>query len=65
MLQYTEYGKVAEGYGGEGLRIGREDKEKIEELLLNAFDRSMTEKKPILLDVLIGRSSFRDGSISV
>lgn len=64
-LSYCDYDTVAKGFGGEGFKLDRTCSEE-------EIDRVMEEAKmisrkgtPVLINCLIGRSSFRDGSISV
>ena len=54
---------MAEGYGGFGLKLSRGDD--VTEKLQKALEVSRDEQKPVLLNVLIGKTTFRDGSISV
>jgi len=62
-LEYCDYHKVVEGFGAAGLLVGRDDnvKEKFEE----AQKIHDTEGKSVLANVLIGKTKFREGSISV
>jgi len=62
-LRFTDYETVAEGYGGFGLKLSRGDD--VTEKLQKALEVSRDEQKPVLLNVLIGKTTFRDGSISV
>ena len=65
MLAYTEYEKVADGYGGVGIRLDRDcSKEDIVAKLHKAKEISRSGK-PVLVNCLIGKSNFREGSISV
>lgn len=65
MLAYTEYEKVAEGYGGVGFSLDRESgKDEIVATLQKAMEISRSGK-PVLVNCLIGKSNFREGSISV
>ena len=65
MLEYSDYEKVAEGYGGRGLRLdGTNTGDDIEKALTDAQTLSR-EGKPVLVNCLIGKSNFREGSISV
>ena len=66
MLAYCNYETVAEGYGGEGLRLDRSHgSEDIKSTLILAQEKSRKEKRPVLVNCLIGKSDFRQGSISV
>jgi acetolactate synthase-1/2/3 large subunit len=61
-LRRTEYHRVAEGYGGAGLLL--DDAERIEETLLEAR-RIAAEGRPVLVNVLLSKSDFRKGSLSM
>ncbi|XP_027706681.1 acetolactate synthase-like protein [Vombatus ursinus] len=63
-LVYTDYHVVAEGLGSQGFLLSRENEEKAAEVLQTAQKRCH-EGQPVLINVLIGKSDFRDGSISV
>ncbi|XP_026879492.2 2-hydroxyacyl-CoA lyase 2 [Electrophorus electricus] len=64
VLAFTDYHIVAEGYGGKGHLIGREDEVQLGDIVKEA-QRECRDGKSVLLNVLIGKSNFRDGSISV
>ena len=61
-LQHNNYHIVAQGYGGEGFLL-KSEKEDIAGTLLKAQDSA--HKSSVLVNVLIGTTSFREGSISV
>ncbi|KAB5540160.1 hypothetical protein PHYPO_G00098610 [Pangasianodon hypophthalmus] len=63
-LAFTDYHIVANGYGGKGYLIGREDEARLENIVKKA-QRECKEGKAVLLNVLIGKTNFREGSISV
>uniref|UniRef100_A0A3B3ZAB4 2-hydroxyacyl-CoA lyase 2 n=1 Tax=Periophthalmus magnuspinnatus TaxID=409849 RepID=A0A3B3ZAB4_9GOBI len=58
------YHIVADGYGGKGYLIRREDEEKLSDIIKQA-QKDCHEGKATLLNVLIGKTNFREGSISV
>jgi acetolactate synthase-1/2/3 large subunit len=62
VLARCDYHKVAEGYGGVGLLL--DDPAKIDETLDRA-KAVAAEGKPVCINVLLGRSDFRKGSISM
>ena len=64
MLQFTNYHTVAEGYGGRGLKLAEGCTKEIEETLSEAQELAR-DGNPVLVNVLIGRTNFREGSISV
>lgn len=63
-LAFTDYHVVADGYGGKGYLIGREDESQLEDIIKKA-QKECKEGKAVLLNVLIGKTNFREGSISV
>lgn len=63
-LAFTDYHVVADGYGGKGYLVRREDEEKLTDIIKQA-QKDCHEGKPTLLNVLIGKTNFREGSISV
>ena len=63
-LRFCSYELVAEGYGGVGFQMENNDPDEIRELLLKAKEIAKTGK-PVLLNFFIGKSDFREGSLSV
>ncbi|XP_077986669.1 2-hydroxyacyl-CoA lyase 2-like [Glandiceps talaboti] len=63
-LAYTDYHIVADGYGGKGYLLNRDNEDKMEEVL-KAAQADCKAGKAVLINALIGRTSFREGSISV
>jgi len=61
-LAPTAYEQVVEGFGAKGLRVAR-----AEEIVpaLEEARRTAAGGRPVLINVLIGRTDFRDGSISM
>ncbi|RJP81264.1 MAG: thiamine pyrophosphate-binding protein [Desulfobacteraceae bacterium] len=61
-LNRTDYHKVAEGYGGKGFLIDRED-----QILPTLEQARETAKRgiPVCINLLIGATDFRKGSISM
>ncbi|GAB4432760.1 MAG: thiamine pyrophosphate-binding protein [Turneriella sp.] len=62
MLDYSRYDEIAKTFGGGGMTISKPAQIKTG---LNALKRSLKKKQPFILNVLIGRSEFRKGSISM
>ncbi len=62
MLAYSHYDGVAKIFGGEGKTIAKPG-----EIAggLRALKASLSRKKPFILNVLIGQSDFRKGSLSM
>lgn len=63
-LFLADYHIVADGYGGKGYLIGREDESQLDDIIKKA-QKECGEGKAVLLNVLIGKTNFREGSISV
>ncbi|XP_057265902.1 2-hydroxyacyl-CoA lyase 2 [Pezoporus wallicus] len=63
-LHYLGYHLVAEALGAKGFVVGRQDRERLGSVIRAAQD-SCRRGHPVLLNALIGRTSFRDGAISV
>uniref|UniRef100_A0A8C4EJT4 2-hydroxyacyl-CoA lyase 2 n=1 Tax=Dicentrarchus labrax TaxID=13489 RepID=A0A8C4EJT4_DICLA len=63
-LAFSDYHIVADGYGGKGYLVGREDDDRLSDIIRQA-QRETQEGKAVLLNVLIGKTNFREGSISV
>uniref|UniRef100_A0A665UMB8 2-hydroxyacyl-CoA lyase 2 n=1 Tax=Echeneis naucrates TaxID=173247 RepID=A0A665UMB8_ECHNA len=63
-LAFTDYHIVADGYGGKGYLIGRKDEDRLNDIIKQA-QKETREGKATLLNVLIGKTNFREGSISV
>lgn len=62
ILRRTDYHTVAEGYGGAGLLL--DDPAKIDEVIAEAKALAAAGT-PVCINVQIGRSDFRKGSISI
>ncbi len=62
VLRPTDYHKVAEGFGGKGFLIKTQA-----EILptLRAARQAARQGTPVLINVLIGKTEFREGSISM
>lgn len=60
----ADYHIVADGYGGKGYLIGREDELRLDDIIKKA-QQECREGRATLLNVLIGKTNFREGSISV
>lgn len=63
-LAFTDYHIVANGYGGKGYLVGREDEDRLSDIIRQA-QKECREGKATLLNVLIGKTNFREGSVSV
>lgn len=63
-LAYTDYHTVAQGYGGTGFLLNQENEEGMDDLI-KAAQEECRNGNPTLINVLIGKTNFREGSISV
>jgi len=63
-LEYSAYELVAQGYGGDGVKLDRSNEADMEKIYRKAIDDSR-KGKSVLLNFLIGKTNFREGSISV
>jgi len=63
-LAFSDYHVVAQGYGGKGYLIDRTNGDQLEDIFKTAQKES-AEGHSVLLNCLIGKTSFREGSISV
>lgn len=62
-LEYTQYDKVVEGFGAKGLTMGKGDD--ITKKLREAQQLHNETGLPVLVNTLIGKTKFREGSLSV
>ena len=63
-LQFTDYHIVADGYGGKGLLLSDPSTAEIDATLTKAQDIAR-DGTAVLINALIGKTDFRQGSISV
>ncbi|XP_041467201.1 2-hydroxyacyl-CoA lyase 2-like [Lytechinus variegatus] len=63
-LAFCDYDKAVEGIGGVGIKLTNESKDEIHQKLIEAQEISK-KGKPVLINCLIGKTDFRNGSISV
>ncbi|XP_075857611.1 2-hydroxyacyl-CoA lyase 2 [Microcebus murinus] len=63
-LAYTDYHKAAMGLGARGLLLSRENEDQVVKVLHDA-QQQCREGHPVVVNILIGRTDFRDGSIAV
>ena len=62
--QFTDYHIVADGYGGKGILLRGPSTSEIDTTLTQAQDIAR-DGTAVLINALIGKSDFRQGSISV
>ena len=63
-LSYCSYDAIASGYGGLGISVGADDQRH----LIKRFNWAKEQQhagNSVLINCVIGKSDFRDGSISV
>ncbi|XP_022703452.1 acetolactate synthase-like protein isoform X1 [Varroa jacobsoni] len=63
-LSYCDYDVVAKGLGAEGRHLTGGDEERIADIFKEAIELNK-QGKSVLINALIGKTAFRDGSISV
>ncbi len=63
VLAPTDYDRVAEGFGAEGLRI--DDAELADAVLARRRKAMARDGHPVFVNALIGKTDFRKGSISM
>ena len=64
-LDFSSYEVVARGFGGEGLKLDRNTSEEQMKEILEEAIRLSRSGSPVLINALIGKSNFREGSISI
>jgi thiamine pyrophosphate-dependent acetolactate synthase large subunit-like protein len=62
VLRHSDYHRVAEGFGGKGFLL---DKAEDIDWILKEAKQAAKEGHPVLINVLIGKTDFRKGSISM
>lgn len=63
-LEYSDYHLAVEGIGGKGFLLKSDDSEKLLDIFKDALSQAR-QGQSVLVNALISRSSFREGSISV
>ncbi|XP_037361951.1 2-hydroxyacyl-CoA lyase 2 [Talpa occidentalis] len=63
-LAYTDYHKAAMGLGAQGLLLSRENEDQVVKVLHDA-QQQYQDGHPVVVNILIGRTDFRDGAISI
>mmetsp|Transcript_21989 Transcript_21989/g.38951 ORF Transcript_21989/g.38951 Transcript_21989/m.38951 type:complete len:694 (-) Transcript_21989:7-2088(-) len=64
VLDYLDYEKSAEGLGGIGIKL-EDPSDDLAAKFRQAQRLAQTEKRPVLVNALIGKTDFREGSLSV
>uniref|UniRef100_U3EUP3 2-hydroxyacyl-CoA lyase 2 n=2 Tax=Micrurus TaxID=8634 RepID=U3EUP3_MICFL len=63
-LDYLDYHVVVEGLGGKGLLLTRQNEDQMDDIIRTAQSKCRNGQ-PILLNALIGKTTFREGSIAM
>ncbi|XP_058022722.1 2-hydroxyacyl-CoA lyase 2 isoform X1 [Ahaetulla prasina] len=63
-LDYLDYHVVVEGLGGKGLLLTRKNEDQMDDIIRTAQSKCRSGQ-PILLNALIGKTTFREGSIAM
>jgi hypothetical protein len=63
-LSFTNYQDTAKSLNAEGYLLNSENEDKMEQILKDAIEGSRTGKS-ILVNAIIGKTDFRQGSLSV
>jgi len=63
-LAYCNYEEVAKGYGGDGVKLASPDRDAIAAAYKDGFAK-VQSGTPFLINALVGKSDFREGSLSV
>ncbi|XP_012883731.1 PREDICTED: acetolactate synthase-like protein [Dipodomys ordii] len=63
-LAYTDYHKAVMGLGARGLLLSGKSEDQVAEVLREG-QRQCRDGHPVVVNILIGRTDFRDGSISM
>jgi len=63
-FQFSDYHVVVEGLGARGYKVDRMNEDMLEEILRRAQD-TCRDGQSVLVNCLIGKTSFREGSLSV
>lgn len=62
---HTDYHRVAHGFGAKGYRLDKDADLDGDKLLAKARDNLVKDGDNVVVNMLIGKTKFRDGSISV
>lgn len=61
---FADYHVVVEGLGGKGLLLTRKNEDQMDDIIRTAQSKCKSGQ-PILLNALIGKTTFREGSIAM
>jgi acetolactate synthase-like protein len=64
-LEYSKYDKIVESLGGVGFRLDQSNESEIADIFKQANEINQHQRKSVLINCLIGKTNFREGSISV
>lgn len=63
-LAFSDYHKAAMGLGAQGLHLSRDNEDQVLQVLQEA-QKQCRDGHPVVVNILIGRTDIRDGSISM
>ncbi|XP_049645242.1 2-hydroxyacyl-CoA lyase 2 [Suncus etruscus] len=63
-LAFSDYHQAAIGLGAQGLLLSRDNEDQVVQVLREAQQRCQ-EGHPVVVNILIGKTDFRDGAISI
>lgn len=63
-LNFSDYHLVAQALGGNAMKLDDKDNDRLQQKFTQAFEMTKAGK-PTLVNVLIGKTDFREGSVSV
>ncbi|UJR26587.1 hypothetical protein I4U23_007907 [Adineta vaga] len=64
-LEYSKYDQVVESLGGVGFQLDRTNENSMRDIFQQANELNEQQQKSVLINCLIGRTNFREGSVSV
>ena len=64
LLQFSDYNRAVEAFGAVGIKLSNESTEEIHAKMAEA-QKASQNGKPVVVNCLIGRTDFRNGSVSV
>lgn len=65
LFQFSRYDKMVEALGAVGFHLDRSNEEQMTQIFQDAIALNQKQHKSVLINCLIGKTNFREGSISV
>lgn len=65
LLQYSDYGHAVQAFGAHAVTVDENNVDDLHLIIQESLRRLRDDRQASLINVLIGKSSFREGSISV